>query len=52
VKALAASKTMTLRSSCRLRPRLRLLVVESGVALAQRSLRYHVANATTGSFGC
>ena len=38
VKALAASKTVTLRSSCRLRPRLRLLVVESGAVLAQRSL--------------
>src|SRR4051812_27444289 len=38
VKALAASKTMTLRSSCRLRPRLRLQVVESGEVLAQRSL--------------
>jgi hypothetical protein len=38
VKAVAASKTVMLRSSWRLRPRLRLLVVESGVALAQRSL--------------
>jgi len=37
VKALAASKTATLRSSCRLRPRSRLLTWESGVALAQRS---------------
>ena len=35
---LAASMTVTLRSSCRLRPRWRLLVTESGVALAQRSL--------------
>jgi hypothetical protein len=38
VKAPAASKTVTLRSSCRLRPRSRLAVAESGVALAQRSL--------------
>jgi hypothetical protein len=38
VKALAASKTVTLRSSCRLRPRLRLEVAESGVELAERSL--------------
>ena len=36
VKALAASKTATLRSSCRLRPRSRLLTWESGAALAQR----------------
>jgi len=36
VKALAASKTATLRSSWRLRPRSRLLVAEIGVALAQR----------------
>jgi hypothetical protein len=38
VRAVAAWKTVTLRSSCRLRPRLRLLVVESGEVLAQRSL--------------
>src|SRR3954469_2651788 len=38
VKAVAASKAVTLRSSCRLRPRLQLAVAESGVALAQRSL--------------
>src|SRR3954469_22617058 len=38
VKALAASKTVTLRSSCRLRPRLQLLAMESGEVLAQRSL--------------
>jgi hypothetical protein len=36
VKALAASKTAALRSSCRLRSRSRLLTWESGVALAQR----------------
>ena len=38
VKAVAASKTVTLRSSCRLRPRLQLAVAESGEVLAQRSL--------------
>jgi hypothetical protein len=38
VKAVAASKTVTLRSSWRLRPRSRLIVAESGVALAQRPL--------------